>query len=81
MGLAEGCEQQVAGLPSQIERALHDRGRGLDWTGPGQYVVADDTIDLGAKTREIVSLGECSAQVAKPEAVVVVAKTRTDHHA
>src|SRR5215472_7035337 len=74
VGLAKGCEHQIAGFLSQIERALHHRGRRLDGTGPRQDVVADDTADLAAKTREIVSLRKRSAQVAKPEAVAMVAK-------
>src|SRR6516165_5425726 len=76
VGLTEGFVHQVASLPCQIERALHHRRCGPDGTGPGQDVVSDNIVDLAAKTREIVSLGECSAQVAKPEAVAVVAETR-----
>src|SRR5215471_12684700 len=49
--------------------------------GPYQHMVADDHIDLMEKTRETVTLNERSAQVAKPEAVAMVAKTRTDRHA
>src|SRR6516164_4581745 len=78
--LAKRCEYQVAGLLSQIKRALHHRRRGLNRTSPGQDVVGDDTVDLAAKTREIVSLGERCAQVTKSEAVAVMAETRTDRH-
>src|SRR5215831_9919522 len=44
-------------------------------------VVGNSTVDLAAKAREIVTLGERYAQMAKSEAVAVVAKTRTNGHA
>src|SRR5215469_11688730 len=44
-------------------------------------MVADDHVDLMEKTRETVPLSERSAQMAKPEAVLMVAETRTNRHA
>src|SRR5262252_9404849 len=44
-------------------------------------MVTDDIVDLMAKTRETGPLSERSAQVAKPEAVAMVAETRTNRHA
>jgi hypothetical protein len=44
-------------------------------------VVTDDTVNLAAKTREVVPLGERSAQVAKSEPVAMSAEARTDRHA
>src|SRR6516164_254805 len=81
VGLTEGFVHQVASFPSQIERALHHRRCGLNGTGPGQDVVTDDTVDLAAKTRKVVSLNQRNAQMTKSEAVAVVAETRTDRHA
>src|SRR5215831_6602048 len=56
--LAKRREHEVAGLLSQFKRAPHHRGRRLDGTGPGQDVVGNGTVDLAAKPREIVTLGE-----------------------
>jgi pterin-4a-carbinolamine dehydratase len=44
-------------------------------------MVADDTVDLAAKTREILSLHERDTQMAEAEAVSVLAEARTDRHA
>jgi hypothetical protein len=74
VGLAKGREQQVAGLLSQNERAPHHRGCGLDRTGPGQDVVSDNIVDLAAKTRGFVLLSKRNTQMAKSEAVAVVAE-------
>ncbi len=81
MSLAIGHKQQIAGFLSQIERALHHRGRRLDGLSPRQDVVADDTVDLAAKTREILSLHQRGTQMAEAEPVAVVAEAGTDHHA
>ena len=76
-----GHKQQIACFLSQIERALYHRGRGLDGLSPWQDMVADDTVDLAAKTREILSLHERDTQMAEAEAVSVLAEARTDRHA
>jgi hypothetical protein len=44
-------------------------------------MVADDTVDLGAKTRQILSLHQRDTQMTEAEAVAVVAEARTDRHA
>ena len=81
VSLAMGHKQQIACFSSQIERALYHRGRGLDGLSPWQDMVADDTVDLAAKTREILSLHERDTQMAEAEAVSVLAEARTDRHA
>src|SRR5258708_15050056 len=81
VNLTIGHKQQVASFLSQIERALHHRGRGLDRMGPWQDVVADDAVDLAAKTREILSLHKRGTQTAEAEPVAVVAEAGTDRHA
>src|SRR6202035_1105799 len=59
-----GHKQQIACFLSQIERALYHRGRGLDGLSPWQDMVADDTVNLAAKTREILSPHERDQQMA-----------------
>ena len=81
MSVAIGHKQQIAGFLSQIERALHHRGRGPDGLCPWQDMVADDVVDLAAKTREVLSFHERGTEMTEAEPVAVVAEAGTDRQA
>src|SRR5215470_235519 len=78
---AEGCKLQIAGLLSQLERAVHHLERRSNGTRPGKDVVADDNVHLPPEAREVSALHQGHAKIAKVEAVVPVAEPWTDHHA
>jgi hypothetical protein len=78
--MAKGRKQQITGFLSQNERAPQHRGRGLDGLSPWQDVVADDIVNLAAKTREILSLHQ-GTQIAEAERVAVVAEAGNDRDA
>src|SRR4029077_17083094 len=78
---AIGHKAKIPGLLSQIERAPHHRGCGPDGLSPWQDMVADDVVDLAAKTREILSFHERGTEMTEAEPLAIVAEARTDRHA